>query len=86
MKRKAKSPEDLSISELRRLLMDKRRNVRQERLESYRRTGRVIQLAENQPVELDINPVIETSADEELAPVKKESPRKKLGRPFIARR
>ena len=76
MKRKAKSPEDLSISELRRLLMDKRRNVRQERLETYRRTGRVIQLAENQPVELDINPVIETSADEELAPVKKESPRK----------
>jgi sortase A len=79
MKRKAKSPEDLSISELRRLLMDKRRNVRQERLETYRRTGRVIQLAENQPVELDINPVIETSADEELAPVKKESPRKSWG-------
>ena len=79
MKRKAKSPEDLSISELRRLLMDKRRNVRQERLETYRRTGRVIQLAENQPVELDINPVIETSADEELAPVKEKSPRKSWG-------
>ena len=79
MKRKAKSPEDLSISELRRLLMDKRRNVRQERLETYRRTGRVIQLAENQPVELDINPVIETSVDEELAPVKEKSPRKSWG-------
>ncbi len=79
MRRKAKSPEDLSISELRRLLMDKRRNVRQERLDTYRRTGRVIQLASNQPAELDINPIIETPADEELASVKERSPRKKWG-------
>ena len=76
MRRKTKSPEDLSISELRRLLMDKRRNVRQERLETYRRTGRVIQLASN---ELDINPIIETRAEEELAPVKEASPRPKWG-------
>ena len=73
MKRKEKSPEDLSISELRRLLMDKRRNVRQERLDTYRRTGRVIQLASNQTSELDVNPVIETPTDEELAPVKEKS-------------
>ncbi|MBT3323202.1 MAG: class D sortase [Anaerolineae bacterium] len=73
-KRKTKSPEDLSISELRRLLMDKRRNVRQERLDSYRKTGRVVQLASQ---ELDFNPIIETSADEELAPEKEASPRKK---------
>ena len=73
MKRKEKSPEDLSISELRRLLMDKRRNVRQERLDTYRRTGRVIQLASNQTSELDVNPVIETPADEELAPVNEKS-------------
>lgn len=76
-RRRAKSPEDLSISELRRLLMEKRRNVRQERLESYRRTGRVIQLASNQPDELDLNPIIETSEDEEPATVKEKSPRKK---------
>lgn len=76
-RRRAKSPEDLSISELRRLLMEKRRNVRQERLESYRRTGRVIQLASHQPDELDLNPIIETSEDEELAAVKEKSPRKK---------
>ncbi len=74
MKRKEKSPEDLSISELRRLLMDKRRNVRQERLDTYRKTGRVIQLASQK---LDISPIIETNADEELAPVKETSPRKK---------
>jgi len=75
MRRKAKSPEDLTIGELRRLLMEKRRNVRQERLEHYRRTGRVVQLASNQPAELDINPVIETS-EEELAPVMEKSARK----------
>ncbi len=79
MRRKAKSPEDLSISELRRLLMDKRRNVRQERLDTYRRTGRVIQLASNQPTKLDINPIIETPADKKLAPVKKRSRRKVWG-------
>ena len=79
MKRKAKSPEDLSISELRRLLIDKRRNVRQERLDTYRRTGRVIQLASNQSAELDINPIIETPADEELAPVKGRARRKVWG-------
>ncbi len=78
MRRKVKSPEDLTIGELRRLLMEKRRNVRQERLEHYRRTGRVIQLASNQPAELDINPVIETS-EEELAPVKEKSARKSWG-------
>jgi len=55
--------------------MEKRRNVRQDRLEHYRRTGRVVQLASNQPSELDINPVIETS-EEELAPVTEKSARK----------
>ncbi|HIE25192.1 MAG TPA: class D sortase [Anaerolineales bacterium] len=74
IKRKKKSPEDLSISELRRLLMDKRRNVRQERLDTYRKTGRVIQLASQK---LDLNPIIETNADEEPDSAKKASPRKK---------
>ena len=74
MKRKKKSPEDLSISELRRLLMDKRRNIRQDRLDTYRKTGRVIQLASN---ELDINPIIETNADDDPAPFMDRVPRKK---------
>ena len=37
-----KSPEDLSVEELRRLLIEKRRGVRRERLEHFKRTGRVV--------------------------------------------
>lgn len=43
--RKSGSPEDLSAEELRRLLVEKRRVSRQERLERYRRTGRVVLVA-----------------------------------------
>ncbi len=43
MARKKKA-EDLSVEELRRLLIEKRRAVRQERLERFRRTGRVVTL------------------------------------------
>jgi len=39
------SPEDLSAEELRRLLVEKRRASRQDRLERYRRTGRVVLVA-----------------------------------------
>ncbi len=49
-----KSPEDLTVEELRRLLLEKRRGARQERLEQYRRTGRVINVspeAESRDVE-----------------------------------
>ena len=37
-----KAPEDLSVEELRRLLIDKRRGRRSERLDHFRRTGRVV--------------------------------------------
>jgi sortase A len=37
-----RSPEDLTVDELRQLLMEKRRSERQKRLDYYRRTGRVI--------------------------------------------
>ncbi|RJP51760.1 MAG: class D sortase [Anaerolineaceae bacterium] len=40
-----KAPEDLSVEELRRLLVEKRRGARKERLEHYRRTGRVVSIA-----------------------------------------
>lgn len=40
-----KSPEDLTVEELRRLLVEKRRKSRQEHLDRFRRTGRVITLA-----------------------------------------
>ena len=39
-----KRPEDLSVEELRRLLLDKRRVTRKDRLEHFRRTGRAISL------------------------------------------
>ncbi len=45
MKRKnARSPEDLSVEELRRLLLEKRRAARRQRLERYRRSGRALNL------------------------------------------
>ncbi len=37
-----KAPEDLSVEELRRLLIEKRRGPRRERLEHFRQTGRVV--------------------------------------------
>jgi sortase A len=40
-----RSPEDLSVEELRWLLVEKRRVARQERLERYRRTGRALVIA-----------------------------------------
>ena len=37
-----KVPEDMSVEELRRLLIEKRRGARRERLEHFKRTGRVV--------------------------------------------
>jgi sortase A len=39
-----KEPHDLTINELRRLLVEKKRSVRHERLERYRQTGRIVKL------------------------------------------
>ena len=50
-----KAPEDLSVEELRRLLIEKRRGARRERLEHYKRTGRVADV-EPEP----IAPVVDT--------------------------
>jgi sortase A len=46
---KPKQPEDLSEQQLRRLLLDKRRDSRQRRLERFRRTGRAVRLAPDLP-------------------------------------
>jgi sortase A len=43
--KKKKTPEDLSVDELRWLLVEKRRTARQDRLERYRRSGRVVMVA-----------------------------------------
>ena len=75
-----KAPEELSVEELRRLLVEKRRGARKDRLEHYRRTGRVISLAPD--LDLDSppsTPTIDTAdsavPESEAAPV---NPRRKL--------
>ena len=44
-----KRPEDLSEQELRRLLLDKRHDARQKRLERFRRSGRAVSLSPDLP-------------------------------------
>jgi sortase A len=64
--RKVKSPEDLSIDELRQLMVEKRRKIRMEHLERFRNTGRVVTLTSD----LDSTPLdhlhSNTEADDDL--------------------
>ena len=64
-----KTPEELSVEELRRLLVEKRRGARKERLEHFRRTGRVISVAPDLP---DLNhqsaPIVDTAETAESTP------------------
>jgi sortase A len=49
-----KAPEDLTVDELRRLLVEKRRSSRQDRLEHFRKTGRIVTIAPDfEPNSLD---------------------------------
>lgn len=54
MARQRRSAEDLTVDELRQILIEKRRSERQKRLEHYRRTGRVI-LVESVPAPAPID-------------------------------
>ena len=62
-----KRPEDLSVEELRLLLLEKRRLARRERLEKFRRDGRIIGLTpdpEFKPVEgPNVGRVVETPVE-----------------------
>ncbi len=77
-----KAPEELSVEELRRLLVEKRRGARKERLEHFRRTGRVISVTPDLPdLESQADqaaPIVDTvesvRSSLELAPV---NPRRK---------
>ena len=67
-----KSPEDMSVEELRRLLIEKRRGARRERLEHFKRTGRVVDVTPD--VLSDSVPVVETlegNGEQTSAPVSK---------------
>ncbi len=79
---KSKRPEDLSAEELRRLLLEKRRTARQQRLERFRRTGRAVMLAPDLPPtalnEWRSQPVTETEEEGWAGP----APRSK-GRRFL---
>ena len=56
-----KAPEDMSVEELRRLLIEKRRGARRERLEHFKRTGRVVDIT---PDSLAASaPVVDTLAE-----------------------
>lgn len=76
-----KAPEDLSVEELRRLLVEKRRGVRKERLDVYRRTGRVVAVAPDLPA-MDAQqsaPVIDTAeGSESTAEQATANPRRKM--------
>lgn len=67
-----KSPEELTAEELRRLLVEKRRSSRQDRLEHFRKTGRVISVAPDiESVSLDgfqTSPVTDVEEDSSSAP------------------
>lgn len=66
-----KAPEDLSVEELRRLLVEKRRGTRKERLEHFRRTGRVVDATTEVIPSVDTQDVEEAS----LVPV---TPRRRI--------
>jgi sortase A len=80
-----KAPEELSVEELRRLLVEKRRGARKERLEHFRRTGRVVSVAPDlsdfdsqaqaQPSALIVDTAETSGSAPELVPA---NPRRKL--------
>jgi sortase A len=64
-----KTPEELSVEELRRLLVEKRRGVRKERLENFRRTGRVVSVTPDLPdLEHQSAPIVDTTETAESTP------------------
>lgn len=78
-----KAPEDLSVEELRRLLVEKRRGARKERLEHYRRTGRVIavspDLSEYDAQAHPSAPIVDTAETSDSTPEPAPAnPRRKL--------
>ena len=65
-----KAPENMSVEELRRLLIEKRRGARRERLEHFKRTGRVVDIAPD--VLAESAPVVDTleeTTDQPQVPV-----------------
>jgi sortase A len=67
-----KSPEELSVEELRRLLIEKRRGARRERLEHFKRTGRVVAVEpDTLPRSAAVVDTLEGNGDQAEVPVSK---------------
>src|SRR5512147_935205 len=67
-----KAPEDMSVEELRRLLIEKRRGARRERLEHFKRTGRVVDVAPDILAEsTSVVDTLEETTDQPQVPVSK---------------
>ena len=68
-----KAPEDLTVEELRRLLIEKRRGARRERIEHFRRTGRVVAVAPDLSAEAgdDVPSADASPADQPEVPAKR---------------
>jgi len=75
-----KAPEELSVEELRRLLVEKRRGARKERLENFRRTGRVISVESDFNSQTNLSaPTVDTTETSDSAPEPTPAtPRRKL--------
>ena len=71
-----KAPEDMSVEELRRLLIEKRRGARRERLEHFKRTGRVVDVAPD--TLMDSTPVVETVENDGSIPPAPTSKRRRF--------
>jgi sortase A len=78
-----KAPEELSVEELRRLLIEKRRGARRERLEHFKRTGRVVAV---EPDALSAVPVVDTLAEDssDQPPVQVSTRRRVMDRVLLA--
>ncbi len=64
-----KAPEDMSVEELRRLLIEKRRGARRERLEHFKRTGRVVDVTPD--FSAPVVDTLEGSSDQPQVPASK---------------
>src|SRR5512142_3356157 len=71
-----KAPEDMSVEELRRLLIEKRRGARRARLEHFKRTGRVVDVTPDLLTESA--PVVETLEDTTEQPPAPASRRRRV--------
>ena len=64
-----KAPEELSVEELRRLLIEKRRSARRERLEHFKRTGRVVAVEPDALASVPVVDTLEETSDQPQVPI-----------------